>query len=498
MKDVGNVGVSNFIAIDLGASGGRVLLGRWDGSRFELQELHRFVNEPVRVMGRLHWDVLKLWAEIKTGLRGYAARFGAPLAGIGVDTWGVDFALLDGNGRLLGNPHHYRDGRTNGVPERLFARLPRQRLYHQTGIQSMQINTLYQLYSMVEAGDPQLEPAHTLLMMPDLFHYWLCHRQASEYTIASTSQMLHARERSWAVDLLSDLGLPTAILPPVVAPGTVLGELQPELGRELGLQSVPVIAPGAHDTASAVAAVPELDASSAYISSGTWSLMGIETFEPVLSEEALALNVTNEGGVGGTIRLLKNVAGLWLLQECQRQWRREGSEYGWDELVAAAARAAPFRSLIDPDAPVFLNPGDMPAAVRTYCRRTGQPEPGTVGALVRCCLESLALKYRWVLDALEGLTGRSVTTIRVVGGGSKNEMLCQFTANACERPVVAGPVEATALGNLMIQTIARGLLPDVAAGRRAVADSVSRQRFEPQGGGEWQQALVSFRALVEA
>jgi len=488
---------TNFIAVDLGASNGRVLLGCWDGARFDLHELHRFANGPVNVLGSLHWDVLQLWSEIKTGLARYAQQWSQPLAGIGLDTWGVDYALLDSAGRLLGNPYHYRDARTDGMVARAFDLAGRDAIFNATGIQFMQLNTLYQLLSMVERRDPQLAAAERLLMLPDLFHYWLTGRQAAEYTIASTSQMLDARSRTWSGELLANLGIPAAILPPVVMSGAVLGELRPEVAAEAGLhQAPPVIAVGSHDTASAVAAVPGLDGRSAYISSGTWSLVGVETPQPVIDERVLALNFTNEGGVSGNIRLLKNVTGLWLLQESRRQWQREGRDYGWGELLALAGQAQPFRSLIDPDAREFASPGDMPAALRAYCQRTGQPEPDSVGAVVRCCLESLALKARWVIEALETLLGHPLETIRIVGGGSQNHMLAQWTADACQRPVVAGPVEATALGNLMVQAIAAGHLSDVAAGRQAVAASVELHAFDPGPAGPWQEAWGRFAGLL--
>jgi rhamnulokinase len=490
--------LAHYLAVDLGASSGRVLLGRWDGERFAVQELHRFPNGPVEVLGRLYWDVLRLWAEIKAGLASYAAQFAEPLMGLGLDTWGVDLALLDATGHLLGSPLHYRDKRTDGMPEKVFRRVPREQIFYQTGIQFMQINTLYQLYSMVEARDPQLELAETLLMMPDLFNYWLTGRQACEYTIASTSQMLDAQERRWALDLLSEIGIPTRILPPQVAPGSVWGELRAEVAAEVGLDKpAPVIATGSHDTASAVAAIPELDDDSLYISSGTWSLVGVEVAEPVLNNEALAWNFTNEGGVGDTIRLLKNVTGLWLLQECQRQWSRESQAFGWEELLRLAEQATPFRSLVDPDARDFMRPGDMPAAIRAFCERTGQPAPEGVGAVVRCCLESLALKYRWVMEALERLIRRQLAVIRIVGGGGQNRLLCQFTADACQRPVVAGPVEATALGNLMLQAVATGQLSNVAAGRRAIAASVERQHFDPRSSAAWEEAFGRFKDFIK-
>jgi rhamnulokinase len=488
----------SFLAIDLGASSGRVMLGRWDGARFDLRELHRFPNGPVTVLGHMHWDVLRLWQEILAGI-GQAAQEDTPIAGIGVDTWAVDFALLDAAGRLLGNPYHYRDRRTAGMLEWIDARVQRERLYARTGIQRLPINTLPQLAGMRHSADPQLDMAAMLLLIPDLFHYWMTGQKVAEYTNATTTQFFDARARGWATDLLRELDLPASILPPVVAPGTVLGDLLPEVRAAAGLGApAPVIATATHDTASAVAAIPGLDERSAYISSGTWSLVGVEVAEPILSDRARELNFTNEGGVNGTIRFLKNVGGLWLLQECQRRWGRAGRSLSWPELVRQAEGAAPLRSLVDPDAPEFLSPSDMPAAIREYCRRSGQPEPESVGAMVRCCLESLALKYRWVVDALEELTGRRIDTIRVVGGGSQNELLCQLAADACGRRVVAGPVEATALGNVVVQAIAAGVLPDLAAGRAAVAASARQASYEPRGDAAWEQAIASFDALVRA
>lgn len=482
---------TNFIAVDLGASGGRVLLGRWDGARFSLEELHRFGNGPVAVLGRLHWDHLRLWDEIQTGLRRYAARFDAPPSGVGVDTWGVDYALLDSAGQLLGNPYHYRDHATDGILERAFARLPRRDIYASTGIQFMQLNTLYQLWARVLANDPQLAWAETLLFTPDLFNYWLTGRRVAEYTIASTSQMLDACTRTWAAPLLDRFQIPTHFLPPLIDPGAIIGELLPDVQEAIGLRgSIPIIATGSHDTANAVAAVPDLDPSGAYISSGTWSLMGVELLEPLIDDQALTYDFTNEGGVGGTIRFLKNVAGLWLLQESRRQWQREGQDFGWEELMALADRAEPLRTLIDPDDPAFIHPGDMPGAIRAYCRRHDQPAPENVGQVVRCILESLALRYRWVLESLERVVGKPMATIRIVGGGSQNRLLNQFTANACDRPVVAGPVEATALGNVMMQAIAAGRLSSIDEGRQALADSFPRQTFSPQDRAAWEDAYA--------
>lgn len=468
------------------------MLGSWDGARLELRELHRFANGAVNMLGHLQWDTLHLWSETKNGLARYAADYAAPLAGIGVDTWGVDFALLDRAGNLLGNPYHYRDSRTEGMLERVFQHVPRRMMFAQTGIQFMSINTLYQLFSMVESGDARLRIADTLLMMPDLFHYWLTGSKIGEYTIASTTQMLDARERRWAVEMLSPLGIPTRLLPALIPPGTIIGQLRPEVIAGCGLKPAQVIAVGSHDTASAVAAVPGLDAHSCYISSGTWSLVGVEIAVPIINDRARELNFTNEGGVSHTIRLLKNVTGLWLLQSCQQEWQRAGHDYSWSELLALAGQADTLRSLIDPDAAEFLNPDDMPAAIRAFCRRTGQPQPETVGAIARCCLESLALKYRWVIAALESLTGVPIQMVRVVGGGSQNALLCQFTADATGKPVVAGPVEATAIGNVLMQTITTGHLASLAEGRAMVARSFPLKEYEPHPSDVWDAAYMRF------
>ena len=487
---------ANFLAVDLGASSGRVLLGTLMGERFAVRELRRFDNGPVRLgKGRLgtslYWNPLGLWSQLQGALSSYARELKTPLAGIGVDTWGVDFALLDESGNLLGNPHHYRDARTDEVMEQVFERVPKLELYRRTGLQFIQINTLYQLYSM--KGSAQLEAAQTLLMMPDLFHYWLTGEAYGETTVASTTQLLDAKTRQWDKALLETLDLPSHILPPLIPPGTVLGTLHPGIAKGARLSpDTPVIVPATHDTASAVAAI---SGGGMFISSGTWSLVGAEIAEPILSPEALALDFTNESGVGGTVRLLKNLAGLWLLQGCRRQWASEGYDYSWEQLLALGEQAAAFRSLIDPGAETFLNPDNMPEAVCNACREHGEPQPEGIGALVRCCLESLALKYRSVLDDLETLTGTAMDTVRIVGGGSQNTMLCQYTANACRRPVVAGPAEATALGNLMMQALAGGFLPDLNTGRSVVAASSPQTHFEPQNGEAWEDAYGRFRKL---
>lgn len=489
-----------YLAVDLGASNGRVLAGRWDGARFDLREVHRFDNGPVRVRAHLYWDALRLWAEIKAGISKHVSQNPAPVSGLGIDCWGVDFALLDRDGRLLGNPYHYRDPRTDGILEVTLDRASRHAIYAATGIQIMRINTLFQLVSMVRSGDAQLDVAAVLLPIPNLFHYWLTGERLAEYTHATTTQCVDIHTRRWAVELLDRFEIPRRIFPPIVDAGTEIGSVSPEIADEVGLvASAPVIAVGCHDTASAVAAIPGLGAESAYISSGTWSLMGVEVTTPVINHRSLELGFTNEGGVAGTIRLLKNIPGLWLIQECRRHWQREGAMYSWNDLFAAAGRAEAFRCIVDPDIPEFLSPPDMPAAIRDACVRSGQPPPETVGAVIRCCLESLAVQYRVTLEDLEELVADRLDVIRIVGGGSQNRLLCQLTADACQRPVVAGPAEAAALGNLMVQAVANGDLQDVAEGRAAIASSVKLETYEPQAeGGRWEEAVARMRSVQAA
>ncbi len=495
----------NFVGADVGASNGRLLLARFDGARFDLEVLHRFPNSVLYLTngpgaGQYHWDVLRIYGELLAGLAHYVQLHGKELAGIGVDTWGVDFGLLDRAGRLLGNPVGYRDPRTDDIPNLLCEMIPKREIFGLVGTHFIQFNTLFQLMAMRRSADPQLEIAHTLLMTPDLLNYWLTGRRAAEYTIASTSMMLHARERRWVTELLARLELPTEILPPLVKPGTALGALLPHVAEETGLDpATRVFAVASHDTASAVAAVPGLDARSLYISSGTWSLTGAELPEPILSDEALRYNFTNEGGVGGTIRFLQNFTGLWLLQASRRQWRREGQSYTWDEISALAQSAPAFHCLVDPDAHDFLAPSSMVDTIRAYAARTGQPAPESAGEVARCCLESLALNTRWGVELLERVTGQgSYDTIRIVGGGSQNRLLAQWIADACARRVVTGPVEATALGNVMMQAIATGHLGSIAEGRAAIAASVQQEEFEPAAERPgWDAAFERFSALKE-
>jgi rhamnulokinase len=481
---------AHFVAADLGASSGRLMVGTWNGRIFSLDELHRFPNSGVHIGGSLHWDVSGLWSEIQRGLMLYRERFHDPPAAIGVDAWGVDFALLDATGELLGNPYHYRDSRTDGMPELVFQQIDPLQLFQRTGVQTMQINTLFQLYSMVHDTDPRLKAAATLLMIPDLFHYFLCGARVVEHTEATTTQM-YSPTNGWARTVLDTLEIPTRILPEVVLPGTQLGPVNPEVLRDTGFsRSFPVVAVASHDTASAVAAIPGMNQSSAFISSGTWSLMGVELCEPITSDRAYSLGFTNEGGADGSILLIKNLTGLWLLQECQRQWSREGRPYAWSEITAMAATAPSFACVLDVDASDFRAPENMHRAIAGYCRRTMQPNPETIGAVARGCFESLALKYRSVLESLETVTARRLDTIRIVGGGCLNAMLCQMTADACNRTVISGPAEASAFGNVMLQAIATGHLSDIGAGRAAIAASIQRVSYFPQKTDAWDEAYA--------
>ena len=487
---------ANFVAADLGASSGRLMVGRWNGSNFRFDELHRFPNAAVAVGGGLYWDALGIWSQCEAGLHRYHSRFEDPPLGIGVDAWGVDFALLDRCGRLIANPRHYRDGRTGGMPSLLFKQLSERELFTETGVQTMQINTLFQLFSMLQAGDPQLQAAETLLMIPDLFLYFLCGEKRIEYSVATTTQMYSQVRKDWAWEMLEPIGIPLSILSPIVQPGTVVAPVQTEVLRVASLnRRLPAIAVASHDTASAVAAIPDLDENSAFICSGTWSLMGVQVREPNFSPEARQLQFTNEGSADGATLLLRNLTGLWILQECLRHWKREDCHYSWNDITSAAAVTAPLQRIFDPNAAEFQAPSDMPRAIRDYCKCTAQAVPQTVGEVARCAFESLSLKYRSVLQSLEKLTGRHLASIRIVGGGALNHFLCQMIADACNRVVVCGPVEASALGNVMLQAIATGHLQDVNAGKAAIAASVDRISLAPRHSEAWEEAHARFSAM---
>ncbi len=469
----------NYLAVDLGAESGRVMLGRLENGTLELEELHRFPNQPVRLPTGLYWDTFRLLHEIVHGLSVAGRDRKLAIDGIGIDTWGVDFGLLGPDGALLDNPRHYRDDRTNGVPDRLFSVVSREEVFRRTGIQFMQLNSLYQLYAMRLAESPALRGAAKLLFMPDLLGYFLTGRQASELTIASTSQFYDPREGRFATGMLHQLGIPVAMLPEIIQPGSRLGTLLPHIAEATKLGPVPVYATACHDTASAVAAVPAHADSQdwCYISSGTWSLMGVELPGPVIDERALELNFTNEVGADGRIRFLKNIAGLWLLQECRRAWADEGREYSYERLAEMAEAAGPAAAIIDVDA--FLHPGGMPAQIAEWCGANGQPVPRTDGEMARTILESLAARYKYVLESLESLLGRRLETIHIVGGGSRHRLLNLIVANATGRTVIAGPSEATAAGNVLVQAIGAGVLRDLDEARAVVRASFQPEVFAP-------------------
>ena len=488
-----------FVALDLGAESGRAMLAEFDGHRLRLSEVYRFANRAVQVLDHLHWDVLRLWDEIKTGLAKVAALAGHEVASIGLDTWGVDFGLLNRSGELMGLPYFYRDQRTKGMLEEAFRRVPRREIFEQTGIQFMEVNTLYQLLSMVLRDPKALDGVDTFLMMPDLFNYWLTGERTSEFTIATTSQCYDTRRGDWARPLLERMGIPGEMFLDTVPAGTLLGTTWPSLAEETGLQGVRVVAPACHDTASAVAAVPAEGEDWAYISSGTWSVVGVEWPQPVINERTLRWNFTNEGGVRSTTRLLRNVAGLWLVQQCRETWRRKGQSHSYAELTQMAAEASPFQAVIDPDYAEFLSPGDMPARIQAYCEAAGQAAPESKGTIIRIILEGLALKYRLQLERLEQVVGRELSPIHIVGGGTQNRLLNQFAADATGRMVLAGPVEATALGNVLMQALALGQIESLQEGRDLVRRSFEVETYEPgtESPEAWDHAYERLLDLID-
>lgn len=486
---------SRFLAFDLGAESGRAMAGFLDKGKLRLEEIYRFINEPGRVHNVLYWDVLRLFMEIKKGLKAYVCKCGKDLDSIAVDTWGVDFGLLSEDGSLISNPVHYRDHRTDGMMEKVFKTVPRDEIYRQTGIQFLSFNTIYQLFAMKQKKSSVLKHAKTLLMIPDLLHYFLTGIKKIEFSIATTSQMYNPIKREWAVDLLQRLDLPIHIFPEIIKPGTAIGSLLPEISRETGLEKVYVVAPVSHDTGSAVAAVPAEGNSWAYISCGTWSVLGAELSQPNISHEALIHNFTNEGGAEGTLRFLKNIMGLWVLQECRRQWQREGQDYPYTELVEMAARSKPFSSLINIDNPLFLNPDNMLEAINKHLLQTGQRSLTDKGTLVRIILEGIAFRYRAVLEELETLMKKTIDTVHIVGGGIKNRLLCQFTANATGRKVISGPAEATAIGNVMLQAIALGKCSSLQEARSIIRRSFETTVYEPEDQDLWDKKYKEMQKI---
>ncbi len=486
----------NYLAIDLGAESGRTMLGTLVDDKLTLNETHRFPNGPVRLPDGLHWDVLHQWVEIKAGIAA-TVKSGAELSSLGVDTWAVDFALLDKNDALLGNPFHYRDARTDGMMEEAFRRMPRGDIFTNTGIQFLQLNTLYQLLAMVCAKSPVLDIAQTFVTIPDLLNFWLCGKITNEFTNATTTQFLDPIKRDWSQAVLEAMGIPVHLFGSITDPGTQIGTLLSDVATETGAGKVKVVLPASHDTGSAVVAVPAQNQDFAWISSGTWSIMGAEVKEPALGEKALAYNFTNEGGVFDTWRLSKNIMGLWLVQECRREWARQGQDHSYDEMTNLAEESDPFIAVINPDNDVFFHPGDMPDRIQEFCRNTGQRVPQTKGEILRVALESLALKYRWVLERTEELSGKRLEPVHIIGGGTKNRLLNQMTANATDRTVVTGPVEATAIGNVLMQSIGLGHVDTLADARDVVRNSFTVEEYETNDHEHWNDAYEMLVKLLE-
>ena len=502
--------VKQYIAVDLGAESGRVMLSSVSSEKLSLEEIHRFSNGPIEENGSLHWDFNRLLTEVKKGITKAVKKTGGKIEGIGIDSWGVDFGLLGADGKLIENPYNYRDSRTDGVTEKAFELMGspseidldkqsrktsdesnisrgKRRIYENSGIQIMQINSIYQLLAMRLANSDVLAKTKKLIFMADLFSYYLCGKAFGEYTLASTSQLMDMKTGRWSQDIFDKLSLPIGIMPDIVNPGTVAGELSKQVADELGCNQIPVIAIGSHDTASAVAAVPAGQGNWAYLSSGTWSLMGVEVPQAIVNDKTFEFELTNEGGAENTIRLLKNIMGLWLVQECKRQWQREGLELSYSELTDMAQKAEPFTAQIEVDHSGFLAPGDMPKRINDYLAETGQQRIDDKGQMIRVILESLAFKYRSVMEAIEDITGRAIDVLHIVGGGIQNELLCQFTANAIGKKVIAGPIEATASGNILMQAKATGQIKTLAEARQIVRNSFELKEYQPKDASLWEE-----------
>ena len=482
------------LAFDFGASSGRAIIGCFDGDKITLEEVHRFSNDPVSVGGTVYWDVLRLFYEIKQGI--VKAKIAGGFDSIGIDTWGVDFGLIDSEGKLMENPVHYRDTRTAGLVEESFKTMPKEKLYGITGIQFMELNTLFQLISLKKYRPWMLERADKMLFMPDLFAYMLTGKMCAEYSIATTSQLIDLDKRTWSKEILDAFGIKKSLFAPLVKPGTVLGELSKEICEECGVDPVPVISVCGHDTQSAITSVPCEDGDFAFLSSGTWSLFGTELDRPIVNETSMNINITNEGGFDDSTGFLKNIIGLWLIQESRRQWKREGEEYSYADLEKLALAAEPFKCFIDPDAPEFVPHGNIPERVREFCRRTGQYVPETVGEVMRCIYESLAMKYRLTFEKLRECTKRDYPVIHVIGGGTKDGLLCQMTANSCDRTVKAGPIEATVMGNVAVQLMSDGSVENIGQARKIVAESSELKTFEPKDTDKWAEAYEDFLKIV--
>ena len=483
------------LAFDFGGGSGRAILGRLEDDKIRMEEVYRFSNDPVTINGTMYWDTLRQFFEIRQGMM-YANQKGG-FDSVGIDTWGVDFGLIDAHGELLESAVHYRDQRTVGMQEEVFRALSKEEIYEITGNQFENFNTIFQLYALAKKRPWLLERADTLLLTPDLFNYFLTGKKRAEYTMASTTQLLDAKHKIWSERILKALGIPKSILPVIVPSGTVIGTLTEEIREELGLGAAKVIAVAGHDTQSAVVAVPTQEKDFIFISCGTWSLFGTELYAPVIGKQSLTCNVSNEGGHGNTTTLLKNIIGLWLVQESRRQWIREGQEYSYGELEQMALTAEPFVSFIDPDAPEFVPAGNIPKRIRKFCERTGQKAPQSVAEVMRCINQSLALKYRYALEQIESCTGKHYEVIHMIGGGIQSKLLCQMTAGASGRRVIAGPVEATALGNIVMQMIALGMIQDVAQARSMIAKSETTYDYLPLDVRAWDAAYEKFQMYIE-
>ena len=485
------------LAFDFGASSGRAMIGTYNGETLDLEEVHRFSNDPVIVNGTMYWDTLRLFYEIKQGI--VKAKLAGGFDSIGIDTWGVDFGLLDEEGKLLENPIHYRDDRTKGMVEKSFEYLPKEKFYEITGLQFMELNTVFQLLALKEQRPHVLERADKLLLTPDLFAYFLTGVQSTEYSIASTTQLLDAKNRTWSKEVMEALGIPERIFTDIVPCGTVIGQLSDEICEELGVDKVDVVAVASHDTQSALIAVPAKEKDFIFLSSGTWSLLGTELDAPIIDANSEKYNITNEGGCEYKASFLKNIIGTWLIQESRRQWIREGQEYGFGELESMAKQVPYLQNFIDPDAPEFVPAGNIPRRIREYCAKSGQPVPETIADIVCCIDQSLALKYRMALEEIETCTGKKYETIYIVGGGTQSKLLCQFTANACGRKVVTGPIEATVLGNLAMQLVAAEDVPeihDLQTARDLIGRSSDICVYEPENTEAWTEAYEKFKKII--
>jgi rhamnulokinase len=485
---------NHFLAFDLGASSGRAILGTLEDRKLHLTEIHRFENQMQYINGHFFWNIFSLFNELKTGLKKCIQEFGIQPESIGVDTWGVDFVHLNKEGMIISLPFAYRDSRTDTSIEDLFRIIPKDEVYLQTGIQFMQFNSLFQLFSMVKGQSSLLEITDKILFMPDALNYLFSGEAVTEFSIASTSQMIVPGKNEWQKALIEKAGIPTSILTDIVSPGTIIGKIKPDVAKETGSASVPVVAVAGHDTASAIASVPASGKNYAYISSGTWSLMGIESDVPLVSEKTLSMNYTNEGGVEGTTRFLKNIMGMWLVQECRRAWKEE-KDYSWNEMVELAKVSEPFKFLINPDDSSFLNPGDMPKAVADYCKKTGQQQPSAHAETIRCIYDSLALKYRFTLEQILTVSEMPVEKIHIIGGGANNRFLNQLTADATKLKVIAGPTEATATGNILVQAKAMGILKSLDEMREVVRSSFEVEEFLPNPDLDWDQAYQKFQTI---